>query len=350
MRPLAGLLGGGSPHAGRYAAWIDDRALLCHRMWSPASMAALAAAREAVADARWDPATLGDAALVLATSRGAAAGWLEPWPGRRPFRTFAVSNSIHCEPATAMTIELGIRGPNHVVSSGCAAGLDAIGIAMMLLATGQAEKALVVAVDLPLVSPLLDAYAASGLLSNRDYCDPFGPDPDGLILGEAAAAIAIDASADEPSGPAALICHSTNSDAANPLATPPAGGRVLELMERAAAKHGMPTVICPHATGTRAQSVAETSLMKRVFSGWNPHVCLLKPWLGHTLGASGLIETVILAAFLRSGRLPPPPPGVAMPWGSSGLRKTARPGGETVCKLAHSIGGHNSLLYLKSIS
>ena len=37
---LAGLLGADSPHAMRPAAWIDNRALLTHRKWSPATMAA----------------------------------------------------------------------------------------------------------------------------------------------------------------------------------------------------------------------------------------------------------------------------------------------------------------------
>ena len=79
------------------------------------------------------PDELRDAALVVGTSRGNAAGWLGPWPGRRPFKLMAASNTIHSEPASAISIEFGITGPNHVLASGCAAGLDAIGIAMMLV-------------------------------------------------------------------------------------------------------------------------------------------------------------------------------------------------------------------------
>ena len=62
--------------------------------------------------------------------------------------------------ATAITIEFGITRPNHVLASGCAAGLDAIGIAMMLVRSGMASRALAVAVDLPLVPLLLDNYAS----------------------------------------------------------------------------------------------------------------------------------------------------------------------------------------------
>ena len=99
-------------------------------------MAALNVARQAIADAGWTEADLKDAAIVVGTSRGNAAGWLGPWPGRRPFKLMAASNTIHSEPASAITIEFGITGPNYVLASGCSAGLDAIGIAMMLLQSG----------------------------------------------------------------------------------------------------------------------------------------------------------------------------------------------------------------------
>lgn len=344
LRPLAELLGLHSPHAAVHAGWIDDRQALCHRMWSPASMAATHVAREAVADAGWGDDDLREAALVLGTSRGNAAGWLAPWPGRRPFRTMAVSNTIHNEPATAISIQLGIQGPSHVLASGCSAGLDALGVAMMMLAAGKAERALVVAVDLPLVPALLDGYAASGLLSKRNRLDPYGAECDGFLPGEAAAAIAIEIN--ETPG-TRLICHLGNCDATNPLAIPADGGRTPELMEAAVVRHGMPSVVVPHATGTLAQARAELAMFGRMFSLQKPDVCLLKPWMGHTLGASGLIETAILAEFLRESRLPPAIPCLTPVPGMRFADAMPAPFSGNICKLAHSLGGHNSLLYLQ---
>jgi len=342
--PLAGLLGDDSPHAALHAGWIDDRKALIHRMWSPASMAALHVAREAVEDAGWTADDLRDAALVLGTSRGNAAGWLGPWPGRRPFRTMAVSNTIHNEPATAVSIQLGIKGPSHVLASGCSAGLDALGVAMMMLATGRAARALVVAVDLPLVPALLDSYAASGLLSRKSHLDPYAVDGDGFIPAEAAAAIAI--SIEDDIG-LRLIFHLGNCDGAHPLAIPADGGRTPDLMATAASLHGLPDVLVPHATGTAVQARAEKAMFQRMFSTQKPDVCLLKPWIGHTLGASGLIETAIIAAFLREGHLPPAAPGLT-PMSGMGFANHQSPSTKgTICKLAHSLGGHNSLLYLQ---
>ncbi len=308
-------------------------------------MAATLAAREAAEDAGWSADELRDAAIVLGTSRGNAAGWLSPWPGRRPFRTMAVSNTIHNEPATAVSIQLGIHGPSHVLASGCSAGLDALGVAMMLLETGRAQRALVVAVDLPLVPALLDSYAASGLLSKQSRLDPYGASRDGFIPAEAAAAIAIEQN-NRPG--IRLICHLGNCDAANPLAIPQDGGHTPALIEAAARKHGFPDVILPHATGTEAQARAENAIFQRAFPAQIPDVCLLKPWIGHTLGVSGLVETTILAAFLREGRLPPSLPCLSAIHGMQFAAGSATRRPLTICKLAHSLGGHNSLLYLQS--
>jgi len=344
FRRLGELLGADSPHAAIHAGWIEDRKALIHRMWSPASMAATHVAREAAEDAGWRGDDLRDAALVLGTSRGNAAGWLAPWPGRRPFRTMAVSNTIHNEPATAVSIRLGISGPSHVLASGCSAGLDAIGVAMMLLETGRAQRALVVAVDLPLVPALLDSYAASGLLSRKSRLDPYAGDCDGFIPAEAAAAIAIEMSEDAG---LRLTCHMGNCDAANPLAIPEDGGRTPDLMEAAVARHGPPCLLVPHATGTPVQARAERAMFRRMFSNRHPDVCLLKPWIGHTLGASGLVETAILSACLREGHLPPAVPGLTPMPGMRIANGDPIPPRGVICKLAHSLGGHNSLLYIQ---
>jgi 3-oxoacyl-[acyl-carrier-protein] synthase II len=342
FKELAGLLGAGNPHAGRPAAWIHDRKLLLNRKWSPATMAALHVAREAVADAGWTAGELRDAALVVGTSRGNAAGWLGPWPGRRPFKLMAASNTIHSEPCSASSIELGITGPNHVLASGCAAGLDAAGIAMMLVQCGMAPRALAVAVDLPLVPLLLDNYAASGLLATDPDLDPYRRGSSGFIPAEGAAAMAI-----EPRGGdfPKLLHYACNSDACDPVGIPADGGRTSELLEKAMILHGHPAAVCPHATGTAVQAIADPAALARAFPDEKPTLHLLKPFTGHTIGASGLLESVILARFLREGKLPPNLPGRHAPDGFI-LPDVPLDAGGPVNKLSHGMGGHNALLVL----
>ena len=334
IRPLGGLLGNDSRHADLPGAWIEPRRLLTHRKWSPASMAALHVARQAVSDAGWDAQQLAASALIVGTSRGNAAGWLGSWPGRRPFKLMAASNTIHSEPSTAISIEFGMFGPNHLVASGCSAGLDALGLAKILLDAGHAERALVVAVDLPLVPLLLDNYADSGLLGTSARLNPFSSATDGFIPAEGAAAIALSVS---EKGKSVITHFSNNSDGADPVGIPKSGGRTSSLLMRALTACGEPTAICPHATGTKVQATAE-----RTFLSGGATLHLLKPFIGHTVGASGLLESVILLRFMENNILPPNFPGSL---GASGMDapEISIPCLGPVYKLAHGMGGHNSL-------
>ncbi len=344
FRPLGELLGNDSPHAKTPGAWIADRECLTSRKWGPATMAALHAAREAIADAGWGESDLRDAALVVGTSRGNAAGWLGPWPGRRPFQLMAASNTIHSEPASAISIEFGITGPNHVVASGCAAGLDAVGVAMMMLECGLASRALAVAVDLPLVPMLLDQYTSSGLLSKNSKLDPYHSSTTGFVPAEGAAALAIELG--ESNHPR-LLHYACNSDAGNPVGIPADGGRSSELFTRDLANSL--AAICPHATGTVVQAVADPAWMQHVFPDAKPPLILLKPFTGHTIGASGLLESAILAGFLKSRQLPGNVNGLSAPKGFVAPYESFEVTGP-VAKVSNGMGGHNALLVMSPAS
>ena len=344
FKPLGELLGHDSTHAKTPGAWIADRESLTSRKWGPATMAALHAAREAIADAKWSENDLRDAALVVGTSRGNAAGWLGPWSGRRSFKLMAASNTIHSEPASAISIEFGIRGPNHVVASGCAAGLDAVGVAMMMLQCGLASRALAVAVDLPLVPMLLNQYASSGLLSSSSKLDPYHAATSGFVPAEAAAAMAIEVGGgDRPQ----LLHYACNSDAANPVGIPSDGGRTAELFDHPHAR-GV-SALCPHATGTMVQAIADPAWMSRAFTGQKPPLILLKPFMGHSIGASGLIESAILAGFLQKRQLPGNLIGLTAPEGFELPHESFEVSGP-VAKVSNGMGGHNALLVISPAS
>jgi len=103
--------------------------------------------------------------------------------------------------------------------------------------------------------------------------------------------------------------------------------------------------LCPHATGTAVQAAADPAALARAFPTARPSLHLLKPFTGHTIGASGLLESVILARFLRDGLLPPNLPGLFAPPGFE-LPAHAQAAVGPVCKLSHGMGGHNALLVL----
>jgi len=342
FRPLGELMAIDFP--GLPAAWIQNRALLRHRKWSPAAMAALHVAKQAVAQAGWSASDMADAVLLLGTSRGGAAGWLEPWPQRRGFPLMQASNSMHGEAAAAISIELGIRGAYQVISTGCSAGADALGMAAMHLQCGMARRALVVAVDLPLVKILLDSYQSAGILSRNGMNDPYHPQTGGIFPAEAAAAIALETHDDA----AGVLVRGflANSDAMDPLSLSPESGQLTSLLRQAHERFGMPAALCPHATGTASHAVAEPLCLAQAFPAEKPSLHLLKPFLGHGIGAGSLLETVILSDFLDRGLLPPNRPGLYAPHGFT-LPDHATPCDGAVWKIAASLGGHNALVALE---
>ncbi len=76
---------------------------------------------------------------------------------------------------------------------------------------------------------------------------------------------------------------------------------------------------------------------------------LLKPFVGHTVGASGLLESVILLRFLKDSCLPPNLPGRTAPPGWQ-FPDASLPVTGPVFKLAHGMGGHNALAVFQTNS
>ena len=342
FRPLGELLDGDFAHVP--ASWIAHRTLLRHRKWSPAAMAALHVAKQAVQQAGWSQDDLREAVLMLGTSRGGAAGWLEPWPERRGFPIMQASNSMHGEAAAAVSIELGIHGSYQVVSTGCSAGIDALGMAAMHLQCGMARRALVIAVDLPLVKLLLDSYHSAGILSRDGTNDPYHPQTTGIFPAEAAAAMTLEI--DDSAQGVRLCGYLANSDAKDALSLSPESGQLVALMQQAQTRYGEPVAICPHATGTASHALAEPRCLSEAFSTTTPSLHLLKPYLGHGIGAGSLLETDILSDFLERGQLPPNLPHLHAPDRFT-VPDQVLPCSGPVWKMAASLGGHNALVVLR---
>lgn len=331
------------------AGWIEPRSLLARRLYAPASQLAMFLARAAVADAGIAPGTLRNAWVLVASSRGNAAGWLDPWPGRRPSRLMAASNSMHGEIAAAVSIDLGIRGPYHVLANGCSAGLDALGWAFHLLRAGLAPYVLVVSVDLPLARPLLEVFRNTGALSHNNRNDPYASDSTGFLPGEGGAAFIVEREADSARSRARILGYWANADAEEPVGAPADGAMIAELLEAARLELKRPIrALAPHATGTRASARAETAALRTVFDGTPPSLHLLKPFTGHALGASGALDAAILADHLQHGELPPNLPGLTPPDPRFRLPHEAEPIGreEIVLKLSSGMGGRNAIVAL----
>ena len=354
LRPLGEFPGGNLPDPELLGAWIENRAWFSGRRYGAASNAAVRVAKLAVEDAGWSARTLEDAWLFSGTSRGNTGELFHQWDFRRPIGMFAASASMHSELAAAVSIELGIHGPWQTLSNGCASGLDAIGFAFMAVASGLAPRALVVSVDLPLVPELLQTFHQTGLLSRNNVIDPYHPDTSGFFPAEAIAALTIESASNGRPTPE-ILAYAANSDAYDSVALPEDGKSLIALLDQLAGQ--LPSVgaikaVCPHASGTAAHGAAEHRGLRTWTSerhGDPVSVHFMKPFTGHSLGASGALDTAILALYLRDGLLPPNFPGLVpldAPL-SAPPKVTALGPGEVVAKIAAGMGGHNAALALR---
>jgi 3-oxoacyl-[acyl-carrier-protein] synthase II len=320
-------------YSGQLCGRIADQLVMKGRRYGAASNLAVHVARQAVMRAGWDSDQTKSAWLFAASSRGNAAELLGQNKARRPVRRFSASNTIHSEIAAAVSIELGIRGPWQMLSSGCSSGLDALGMAWMALRTGLTKRALIVAVDLPLVPELIQAFRDTHLLSTNGVNDPLSTMTTGLHLGEAGVAVTLELT---DSGLAEMTRYAANSDAYDSLMIPVDGAPLADLLST----FSRPALICPHATGTPNHAMAEMKALRTAF-GDVPLLLLLKPFTGHTLGACGLLDVALISAALPL--LP------ANLQGLTGLTSEMcqLSQGDEILKIASGMGGHNAVVGLR---
>ena len=359
LRPLAGLFSEDSPYAGINGAWIENRELMLSRKWAPASMLSLHVARQAVAEAGLSEQDLAQTAVIVGSSRGNAAGWVSDWPCRRPFKLMAASNSMHGELASVVSIELGVKGPWQVIASGCAASLDAMGIAWMMIKQGMVKRAIVIGVELPLISEVLEAYANTGVLGHGSVNDPYSPQTSGLFPAEAGAAVVLESvgkvGSNSPGSMIEMTGYWCNSDSDSPIGMPSDGSGLRDCLKQALAglkDEPALAAICPHASGTLLHAKAELAALQAALPAGHPiSLHPLKPYTGHTVGANGVLDCAILTSYLRDRELPPNLQGNTCP----GEPFTLTPNqlsaeGSTVLKIAVGMGGHNSIVSLRSPS
>lgn len=188
------------------------------------------------------------------------------------------------------------------INNACISGFSAIDAARSLIASGQIDDAVIVGIELGNACTLA-GFAAMELLS-RTACRPFDIRRNGLVLGEAVAAIRLS------STPAAwrIAGLSTGLDAYSMTGPDPAGGPIANVavncLNEANLLPGAIDLIKVQAAGSPGTDLAEAQALRRVFGEQIPPLLSLKPALGHTLGASGIVELVALLACLDAGQIP----------------------------------------------
>ena len=195
----------------------------------------------------------------------------------------------------------GLRGPVTAVSTTCTSGLSAIDIALGLITEGEFRDVLVLGAEL--CNRLTVAGFAGLELLSATVARPCDRGRDGLVLGEALAAVLVSAT---PS-PWRIAALATGMDAAS-VTGPAADGAVIAKAMRAAMalarwESAAVDLIKLQSGGGRLADSAEANAVRELFAPV-PTAVSLKGALGHTLGASGPAELALLLASLARGRVP----------------------------------------------
>ncbi len=197
-------------------------------------------------------------------------------------------------------------GPVHVINTACTSSLNALLAAYALLMSGGEEDVLVVGLELDNLLTL-GGFAALQLLS-RNGSKPFGAYRDGLVLGEAVAALRLstcDKSQWKMVGGANVV------DGSQPTGAAPES--VENMYRQALAASGWTAgtidLVKVQAAGSPGNDAAEAQGLRAFFAKVPPLVSF-KGVMGHTMGASGAAEIALLTACLEQGIWPQYPDAV----------------------------------------
>ncbi len=195
---------------------------------------------------------------------------------------------------------LAWRGPVFTVSTACTSAVNAVLAACDLLRAGEAAEALVIGAELGNRFTVA-GFGAMQLLS-PDRARPFGAARNGLVLGEAVAALRLTRA---PSGRWRIAGGANVVDGRNPSGTE--AGALRAACEGALAQAGLAPadidLVKVQAAGSPAGDAVEAEALRQLF-GTLPPLVSLKAQIGHTLGASGAAELALLLGCLEAGAWP----------------------------------------------
>ena len=209
-----------------------------------------------------------------------------------------------------------------VVGSGCSSGSDALGVAAALLDCGTIDTAIVVAVDIVTAAKRI-AHSTLGTMTATAH-KPFDINRSGMLPGEAAAAVVLMRSEDCSEHKGELIGIGASNDAFGLTAPDPSGLSVRLALDRALLAAQLTyndlVVYLAHGTATQLNDELEAKVVDEVFAD-NEMLTIVgtKGALGHSVGACGLVEFILLLQMLNR-QLAPPTVGLTDPIDSIAAR------------------------------
>lgn len=267
-----------------------------------------------------------------------------------------------------LSIRYGIRGPNYTVATACASATNAIGDAFKTIQYDDADVMLTGGTEAAVTPMGLSGFQNMRALSMRNddpphASRPFESDRDGFVLSEGAGVVVLEelehAKARGAKIYAELLGFGASGDAGHITQPDEQGTGAAKAMSSALRNAAIGPermdYINAHGTSTPLGDKAETMAVKRVFGDHAHKVSIssTKSQLGHTLGASGGIELVVIAKSIERSVITPTI-NLDCPDPSCDLDYTPNQPREREIKIAMSnsfgFGGHNASLIIGQLT
>ncbi|GEO82308.1 beta-ketoacyl-[acyl-carrier-protein] synthase family protein [Pararhodospirillum oryzae] len=215
-------------------------------------------------------------------------------------------------PVSTVGMEFGFTGPTFCVSSACASSNHAIGVAFWLVRAGVIDVAVTGGADICSPLTFLKGWEALRVLS-PDLCRPFCAERRGLVLGEGAGILVLEAAesarARGARGLAEVRGFGMTADAGDITRPSVEGtsGAILAALEDGGLAPEDIDYVNAHGSGTRSNDEVETQALHKVFG---PHAGALsvsstKSMIGHAMGAAGALELIATVMAVQNDVVPP---------------------------------------------
>jgi 3-oxoacyl-[acyl-carrier-protein] synthase II len=290
---------------------------------------AMCAARQALEHSGWTPTTYDEQAttgVMIGSGIGGIEGISETAivlrdRGPRRVSPFFIPGRLINLASGYVSIEFGLKGPNHAVVTACSTGAHAIGDAARLIALGDADVMLAGGTESPIGRLAMAGFCACRALSTSFNDEPtrasrpYDRDRDGFVMGEGAGVVVLeDLEHAKRRGAkiyAELIGYGLSGDAYHITAPAEDGDGALRCMNAAIRRAGISPAeidyINAHGTSTPMGDEIELNAVHRLVGNAAGRISMssTKSATGHLLGAAGAIEAIFSILALRDQIAPP---------------------------------------------
>ncbi|MDF2973318.1 MAG: beta-ketoacyl-[acyl-carrier-protein] synthase, partial [Microvirga sp.] len=306
--------------------WMEPKE---QRKVDPFIVYAMAASTMALRDSGWEPKSYEDqcaTGVLIGSGIGGIGGIYEASAtlierGPRRISPFFIPGRLINLAGGYVSIEHGLKGPNHAVVTACSTGSHAIGDAARLIALGDADVMVAGGTESPVNRLSIAGFAACRALSTG-YNDmpekasrPYDKDRDGFVMGEGAGIVVLEeyehAKARGAKIYAEVIGYGLSGDAYHITSPSEDGDGAYRCMAAALKRAGIDVseidYVNAHGTSTPLGDELELKAVERIMGNAAGKLSMssTKSAIGHLLGAAGAVEAIFSILAIRDGIIPP---------------------------------------------